>query len=156
MYQWISGDVRANEQLNLIAMHTMWMREHNRVAKELLFHNPTWLDNRLFEEARRIVIAEYQHIIFNEWLPLIVGENVMSSFGLFPLTSGHSDLYLDSFDPRVSNEFATAAFRFGHSLIPSEFNMIGGSRSTSSANLKMKDIFFKPQDFSSKVGKNFV
>ena len=135
----------------------MWMREHNRVAKELLFHNPTWLDNRLFEEARRIVIAEYQHIIFNEWLPLIVGENVMTSFGLIPLTSNHSNLYLDSFDPRVSNEFATAAFRFGHSLVPSTFNMIRGSRSSaSSKKLEMKDIFFKPQDFSSQAGRNFI
>ena len=103
----IPGDVRANEQLNLIAMHTIWMREHNRVARNLLFNNPAWLDDRLYEEARRIVIAEYQHIIFNEWLPLIVGTDLMQKFGLFPLTSGHSDLYLDTFDPRVSNEFAT-------------------------------------------------
>ena len=84
----IPGDVRANEQLNLIAMHTIWMREHNRVARNLLFNNPAWLDDRLYEEARRIVIAEYQHIIFNEWLPLIVGTDLMQKFGLFPLTSG--------------------------------------------------------------------
>jgi len=144
-----AGDVRANEQLNLIAMHTIWMREHNRVARNLLFNNPAWLDDRLYEEARRIVIAEYQHIIFNEWLPLIVGTDLMQKFGLFPLTSGHSDLYLDTFDPRVSNEFATAAFRFGHSLIPSTFSKIAGTgaRSGSSGSLNMKDIFFKPREF---------
>ena len=153
----IPGDVRANEQLNLIAMHTIWMREHNRVARNLLFNNPAWLDDRLYEEARRIVIAEYQHIIFNEWLPLIVGTDLMQKFGLFPLTSGHSDLYLDTFDPRVSNEFATAAFRFGHSLIPSTFSKIAGTgaRSGSSGSLNMKDIFFKPREFMVNKGKIF-
>jgi len=144
-----AGDGRANEQLNLIAMHTLWMREHNRIARQLVFHNPTWLDDRIYEEARRIVIAEYQHIIFNEWLPLIVGTELMQKFGLFPLTSGHSKLYLDTFDPRVSNEFATAAFRFGHSLIPTSFRKISGSKAKTNtfASLNMKDIFFKPESF---------
>ena len=100
------------------------MREHNRIAKQLVFYNPTWLDDQIYEEARRIVIGEYQHIVFNEWLPLILGQELMQKFGLFPLTSGHSKLYLDTFDPRVSNEFATAAFRFGHCLIPTLFDKI--------------------------------
>ena len=95
-----TGDVRANEQLNLIVMHTLWMREHNRIARFLQSDNPSWDDNRIFEESRRIVIAEYQHIIYTEWLPLIVGKELMTSFGLWPLTKGYSDQYLDSFDPR--------------------------------------------------------
>ena len=139
-------------------MHTLWMREHNRIARQLVFHNPVWLDDRIYEEARRIVIAEYQHIIFNEWLPLIVGSELMEKFGLFPLTSGHSKLYLDTFDPRVSNEFATAAFRFGHSLIPTSFRKISGStkRNSRSASLNMKDIFFKPQIFMTNKSKPFL
>ena len=134
------------------------MREHNRIARQLVFHNPVWLDDRIYEEARRIVIAEYQHIIFNEWLPLIVGSELMEKFGLFPLTSGHSKLYLDTFDPRVSNEFATAAFRFGHSLIPTSFRKISGStkRNSRSASLNMKDIFFKPQIFMTNKSEPFL
>ena len=45
----------------------------------------------------------------------------MGVYGLWPLSSGYSFDYDDSFDPRINNEFATAAFRFGHSLIPDTF-----------------------------------
>lgn len=150
-----AGDGRANEQHNLLAMHTLWMREHNRIAKFLHSQNPSWEDEKVFQEARRLVIAEYQHIIYNEWLPLIVGSELMTSFGLWPLTQGHSDQYLDTFDPRITNEFAAAAFRFGHSLIPSTFSMVSqpqnGARSLISQNMHLKDIFFKPDQFKSNA-----
>ena len=68
------GDVRANEQLNLLVLHTVWMREHNRIARSLRAVNPRWSDERLFQEARRITIAEYQHVVYKEWLPIILGE----------------------------------------------------------------------------------
>ena len=42
----------------------------------------------------------------------------MKSFGLFPLTEGFSNNYRNDFDPRITNAFATAGFRMGHSLIP--------------------------------------
>lgn len=68
-----AGDVRSFEQPGLFGMHTLWVREHNRIAKELKELNPSWDDNRLFQEARRIVNAEYQHIIYKEWLPILLG-----------------------------------------------------------------------------------
>ena len=64
------------------------------------------------------MIAEWQHIIYNEWLPLVLGEEFMQKFGLYPLSSGYSEDYSGSFDPRITNPFAAAAFRFGHTLIP--------------------------------------
>ena len=132
-------------------MHTVWMREHNRIAKFFQFQNPQWSDEKLFQEARRLVIAQYQHIIYKEWMPLIVGSELMTSFGLWPLSKGYSNQYIDSFDPRVTNEFATAAFRFGHSLIPSKFTRSIKTQRTGkqqgqqrTQTLSMKDIFFKP------------
>jgi peroxidase len=55
-------------------MHTLWHREHNRVAKGLAAVNPTWNDTILFEEARRIVIAELQHITFKEFIPSLLSK----------------------------------------------------------------------------------
>ena len=52
----------------------------------------------------------------------------MSLFGLWPLSKGYSSQYRDDFDPRITNEFATAAFRFGHSLIPKHFERIRRTR----------------------------
>ena len=56
----LQGDSRANEQPGLTVYHTVWVREHNRVAKELKYLNPHWNDERLYQEARKIVIAEMQ------------------------------------------------------------------------------------------------
>ena len=83
-----SGDLRVNEQHNLLAMHTVWMREHNRVAKELKSQHSNWNDQKLYQEARRIVIGEYQHVLYNEWLPLIIGHDAMNTEELWPLSSG--------------------------------------------------------------------
>ena len=98
-------------------MHTIFLREHNRVADKLRQRNQGWSDERLFQEAKRFVNAEYQHIVYNEWLPVVLGKQFINTYGLFPLSSGYSQDYDTSFDPRITNEFATAAFRFGHSLV---------------------------------------
>ena len=53
------------------------MREHNRVVSALNELNSDWDDETLFQEARRIVVAEYQHIIYKEWLPLVLGTQIL-------------------------------------------------------------------------------
>jgi peroxidase len=92
-------------------MHTIFLREHNRVVLELSTYNSDWDDETLYQEARRIVIAEYQHILYNEWLPIIIGRNYMETFGILPLYQGYYNGYDSSVDGRVSNAFTTAAFR---------------------------------------------
>jgi len=49
---------------------------------------------------------------------IFLGRQYMEQFRLYPLTSGFSDNYRDDFDPRITNAFAAAAFRIGHTLIP--------------------------------------
>ena len=61
------GDFRVNEQPNLAIIHTLFIREHNRIAKELKTLNSLWSDEILFQETKRIVNAQYQYITYNEW-----------------------------------------------------------------------------------------
>ena len=136
-----AGDGRVNENPMLAVMHTIFMREHNRVADTLRDINPGWSDEKIFQETKRFVTAEYQHIVYNEWLPSVVGKKYMNVFGLFPLDSGYSNDYDSSIDPRITNEFSSAAFRFGHSLIPSLINVYKNVRET----FELKQTFNKPQ-----------
>ena len=85
--------MRPNEQPPLGAMHVLFLREHNRIARELKGFNPGWDDERLFQEARRINNAQYQHIIYNEFLPILLGKKFTRDFGLQPLTKGFSTEY---------------------------------------------------------------
>nr|CAD7459093.1 unnamed protein product [Timema tahoe] len=112
-----AGDSRVNEQVDLAVMHTLWMREHNRVAAQLATLHPNWEDETLFQEARRIVVGEIQHITYNEFLPLILGRDYMDRFDLTPKESGYSRLYDDTLNAGITNVFSTAAFRFGHTLV---------------------------------------
>ena len=87
------GDLRVNEQPPLGAMHTLFLREHNRVARELKNLNPGWQDERLFQESRRVVNAQFQHIVYNEFLPILIGKKSLTKRGLSPLTKGFSPYY---------------------------------------------------------------
>ena len=97
--------------------HTVWVREHNRLAKELSYLNPHWDDERLYQEARKIVIAENQHVTYNEWLPLVLGSDYMAELDILPVSYGYNNKYDSKVNPSILNSFAAAAFRFGHSLI---------------------------------------
>src|SRR5436190_19850025 len=65
----VSGDSRASENVQLAIMHTLWIREHNFQAKQILAKFPELADNdeEIYQRARKITIAEYQHIVFNEF-----------------------------------------------------------------------------------------
>lgn len=92
-------------------MHTIFTREHNRLAEELSYLNPYWDDERIFQESRKIVGAMLQHITYNEWLPLILGKDVMYQNDLLPLPTGFYGGYDKTINPTSANVFATAALR---------------------------------------------
>ncbi len=130
-----SGDERVNEQLGLISTHTLFMREHNRIADQLSLDNPTWTDEQIFQESRRFVIAEMQSITFNEFLPLLIGSNNIQPY----------NGYDPSVNPSISNEFATAAFRVGHTMLPPELLRLDEDGNViESGNINLRDGFFSP------------
>ncbi|XP_046649809.1 peroxidase-like [Daphnia pulicaria] len=112
-----AGDVRVEENPQLAAIQLIFLREHNRIAKELQGLNPQWDDETLFQEARRIVIAQLQHITYNEYLPSLLGSQVMADSGLALPSIGYGNGYDVAIDPSVSNDFTAAAFRVTHSSI---------------------------------------
>ena len=111
------GDGRANQIISLTAIHTLFAREHNRLAGILSEINPRWSDELLFYETRRIIIAKLQHIIYKEWLPLVIGSERMTRFNLRLTESGYSTDFNPEVNPCITSEFSTAAMRFGHSTV---------------------------------------
>lgn len=55
-----AGDSRVSEGLPLTALHTLWLREHNRIAEELKGINPYWNPETIYQETRKIVGALHQ------------------------------------------------------------------------------------------------
>lgn len=79
-YCFESGDTRANENLHLTSMHLIWARHHNHIANSLETVNPHWDDETIFQESRRILAAQLQHITYNEFLPILLGRFWYFSF----------------------------------------------------------------------------
>lgn len=75
-----SGDCRINQNPGLVILSTILMREHNRLADGLSVINPWWTDEKLFQEARRINIAEFQAITYYEWMPILIGNSTKLNY----------------------------------------------------------------------------
>ena len=86
-----AGDRRANEQVAMSALHTLWHRYHNSVENRLHRLNPHWGGEKLFQETRRIIGAIWQHIVYNEYVPTVVGPREMEKYRLTLATKGHFD-----------------------------------------------------------------
>ena len=129
----LAGDVRANENVMLTSLHTLFVREHNRLAALIQLLAPEATDEEIYQLARKIVGAEMQLITYGEFLPALLGPaappvNVLN--------------YDSSVDPSIANEFSTAFYRFGHSLLSPQLVMSGESGRTEL--LPLRNAFFQP------------
>lgn len=134
-----TGDIRANQNFLLLSFHLLFVREHNRLAELLPQLNPLKYntDEVIFEEARKINIAQYQHIIYEQFLPQLIGSYAVDLYELRPNKEGYFMGYNEQLYPSVSIEFSTAAFRFGHSLVR---DSLGYSSSNNNNNLQQVNI----------------
>lgn len=127
----LAGDVRANENAALLGLHTLFVREHNRLCDMILEKEPVLKnqDEQIFQKARKLIIGMMQNITFSEFLPHLVG-NCLSEY------KG----YDSNINPGISTEFSTVGYRIGHSMVTSEMQVGENSNNT----IKLLDVFFKP------------
>ncbi len=131
----LAGDVRAAENVALSSLHTLFVREHNRWVEILEEEHPGWSDDDLYHAARQRVEAEIQAITFNDFLPVLVGEQAIAAY----------QGYDETVNPGISVEFSTAAYRFGHSLLSATIEQQNEDGSTvAEGDLALRDAFFNP------------
>ncbi|XP_044731417.1 peroxidase [Chrysoperla carnea] len=145
-----SGDVRINQNPQLALLHTIMLREHNRIADYLQKINPQWPDELTFQEARRILIAEHQAITYNEWLPIFLGKDNVLQHRIIYQTNQHVDDYNENINPSILNEHSTAAFRYFHSAIAGQLALVSPHRNAA-RSIRLSDWFDRP----SVVVENF-
>lgn len=138
----LAGDIRANEQVGLTSMHTLFVREHNRIARQLRQEQPDTSAEMIFQAARRLVVAQIQIITFNEHLPALIGANAI------PQYRG----YDSSINPTIYNEFSAASYRLGHSMVSDQILRIGADgQAIDDGALTLSEAFFSaPQVLQSE------
>ncbi|KAK5969624.1 hypothetical protein GCK32_005079 [Trichostrongylus colubriformis] len=127
----LAGSSRINFLPSNAVMYTIWMRQHNFVASKLKQVNPTWTDEKLFQEARRIVIAQIQHITYAEFVPVIVGKENLKRQALDLQVNGYDSRYDMNVDGSTLNVFAAAVGQFFLTLLPDKITVtdsFGNSR----------------------------
>ncbi len=127
----LAGDVRCNEHAVLTSMHTLFMREHNRVCDEIKNIGGIDTEEDRYQLARKVVAAKMQVITYQEYLPSILGSDFISA---------EYEGYDSSLDPTIANEFSTAFYRLGHSMLNDEITL-----GISGGKIMLRDMFFNPQ-----------
>lgn len=137
----LAGDVRANEQVGLTALHTVFLREHNRLAglieaelADSLPSDPAERDEEIYQRARQLVGAQMQVITYKEFLPAVMGDAA-------PKVEDYH--YNPSTDPAVTQSFAHALFRFGHSMNSPQILLVNND-DTLERTLSLKEGFWNP------------
>ncbi len=129
----VAGDVRANEQPGLTSLHTLFVREHNRICDRLV-QNGSFNDEQNYQRARKIIGGQIQAITYNHFLPAL-GLSVAQYSG-----------YNQNIQPDLSNMFAAAAYRLGHTMVTSEIPLIDvDCQPVDGGSLPLLDGFFNPE-----------
>jgi hypothetical protein len=135
-----AGDRRANENIELTALTTLFVRNHNSLAQQLAANHPTWTDEQLYQEARKLNIATEEMITYNEYLPSLLGP------GALPAYKG----YIAGVNAGIATEFSTVGFRFGHSQLDGEVERLNNDGTDitdvnpDGANVSLVEDFFRP------------
>ena len=112
------GDPRNDENLIVAQLHAVFLRLHNKLRDE----------GKTFEQAQQLLRWHYQWLIVNDYLPRIVGRDVVDR--LVRRRRGGPIEFLGRFykprnprRPYMPVEYSGAAYRFGHSMIRAEYEV---------------------------------
>ncbi|CAI5451437.1 unnamed protein product [Caenorhabditis angaria] len=151
-YCFTCGDFRNSLHPALIPIHTIFIKQHNRLAQMIRQARNTLRDEQIFQIARKIMIAQWQHFVYSEYLPNILPMAVRRKFDIVPLARGNYRGYDRNQDPSLTNEFAGAAFRFGHSQVRNRFQRIDRNGHPSGDYRLGNDIFYASQMYLDGIG----
>lgn len=129
----MAGDHRANEHPVLTAFHTIFLREHNRLVEKVKEEYNDLNGEKVYELARAMNVAQLQKVVFEEFYPAIVGERL-------PKYMGHKK----KVDVTLSDIFAGAAFRIGHTMVGERIPKINADGVKGEEALE--DTFFRTAD----------
>lgn len=112
-----AGDTYANNNPPKASLVIIFYRQHNRIANLLSQVNSNWNDEKIFQETRKILGAQFEMITYNEFLPEIIGPQAMKIYSLEVLKNGYINLN-KQINPSTTAEFSTSIMRsVGHSMI---------------------------------------
>lgn len=130
---YVVGDSRGNENPFLLSIHTLFLREHNRICEDLAAEHPDWTDEQLYQRARKLVGGLIEAIVYEEWLPTL-GIDVDPYNG-----------YNLEINPGIMNVFSAAAFRYGHTTINSSLlRMDDNGNTIPEGDILLRNAFFNP------------
>ena len=136
----LAGDVRVNENPELLALQTLFVREHNRLAGVAAKAHPNWTDEQLYQYARRMVISEIQKITYDEFLPALLGSAKSGANGIAPYSGYRPDV-----NAGLATEFSTAAYRIGHSMLGADIEFLDNNGNEVHDAMELRDAFFDPR-----------
>lgn len=134
----LAGDIRANENLLLTSLQTVFMREHNRLVDRIAVQKPWLTAQEQYNLARKLVGAEIQAITYNEFLPALMGSNAPTA---------QAYVYRPDEDGSITNSFSHAVYRFGHSAIGDSL-LLANNNSQSTGSLAFASAFFNPNQIT--------
>lgn len=139
----LAGDIRANENLLLTSLQTVFTREHNRLVDLIQVQQPGLNAEQQYQLARKVVGAEMQAITYKEFLPALLGGSAA------PTVQGYH--YDQGEEASITQSFAHAAFRFGHSAIPSTVELKDAS-GVSAGSMSLGSISSNPNLLTNNPG----
>ncbi|MGA7002145.1 MAG: peroxidase family protein [Pseudolabrys sp.] len=134
----MAGDVRAQENPDLTALQTLFVREHNYQVDQLQKEHPNWSGDKLYEMAKAITTAEMVNITYSEFLPHLLGKDAIDPY--------HG--YDPTVDARITEEFEGAAYRFGHSIVSDEISATSNIGAFTSEQTLAESFFEDPATFA--------